>query len=1374
MTNILWKQPERFSFVADEWPEWRDEFMAFRSASGLKKQKFIEQRESLFYAMGPREAKKIAATFKYEGKFKVTDVDDDGNEKEEERDQKATDFDCVIFKLNEYFIPESVRRYERGIFNRRVQGTDEPFEEFLRDVQAQAKKCQYGAQEEEHILDKIVDGLANVKLKKELEVKSNLTLSEAIVKAKREELVRKHWNTERKDDKKDSKEAKVDEVKQKQKNHQQPSGRGRSRGRGQGRGGGRGRGSSRENSHQNSHQDKCGKCGYTSHKNGSCPAQGKRCRACNGRNHFESMCRKRPARQDEVQVQPSYYQPFYPPPQYYHPPPPPTSSGDNFLGAIECKDHRDDAWYVDLKLNGISLPFKIDTGADLSVLGEESYKKIQNKPILEPTEISLMSPGGRVNALGEFKAEAMFRGQVYRFKMVVIKGHSNLLSRNVSLKMGLVVRADEINQHDYDQFGCMATTPVKINLKDGVKPVCTPTARRIPFPLMGAVKEELDRMVTTGIIKPVTTPTDWCSPIVTVAKKDREPQARQPGEPKKQQVRICVDLKELNKAVRRPHYALPTLEDIAPRLAGSTVFSTLDFLKGFWQIPLAKESQHLTTFITPFGRFYFTRLPFGINLATDEFQRKMMEIFGKEEGVEVIIDDVLVHGKDMEEHDQRLKRVLEIVKRVGLQLNKAKCKFRKSEVSYFGHLVGKDGLKPQPEKVKAISELQPPGNVSELRTILGMFNYLGKFLPNLSAVLKPITNLLKTETAWCWEAAQEAAFKKAKDLICDAVTLTYYDPKLPTTVSADSSSFGIGGVIMQDHGGQWKPVAFCSRTLTPAEQRYAMVEKECLALVWTCERFSQYLTGLQSFRLLTDHKPLVPIIGSKSIDQVPLRCQRLILRLMRFNPEIQHVPGKEQHISDCLSRKPLPATNDLDDLQLEEDVQAHVDAVHATWPATPDRKCQISRATEEDRVLIRVKDYISNGWPTHKSSVSAELGAYYEARGQLSMIDGIITHGNRIVIPASLQQDMLEKLHESHQGLTKCLSNATSSIWWPGMTTQLKAKIEACMKCRETRSAQRKEPLIPSTLPERPWQEVATDLFEKDNKNYIVVVDKYSKWIEIRHLSRTSTTSVVNRLKEVFTSHGIPELVQSDNGPQFSSREYHSFASNYGFGVTTSSPHFHQANGAAESAVKVAKRILSQADPSLALLNYRNTPHSTTGISPACALMGRRLRTKVPVLKTLLMPQQPDHDELRLRDERSKFVYKNNYDRRHGARPLPELTCGQPVLLRREGEERWTKPGIIRQSDHDHRTYMVHTPSGILRRNRIHLQAVPSHPYWPSEEPGHDEEPRHAAPAEAPHATEPPVAPTRLPVAAPPPAPPLQRPPSTRIRAPRRRLIEEI
>ena len=244
----------------------------------------------------------------------------------------------------------------------------------------------------------------------------------------------------------------------------------------------------------------------------------------------------------------------------------------------------------------------------------------------------------------------------------------------------------------------MDTEPVKISLKGKAEPHCVTAARRVPFPLMGAVKAELQRMLDCGVIHKVTEATDWCAAMVPVRKKNG-------------QVRICVDLKRLNQEVRREHFTLPSINDIAPKLAGSQYFSTLDAASGFWQIPLEEKSQLLTTFMTPVGRFAFCRLPFGITSAPEIFQRKMTELLSGLEGVEVIMDDVLVHGTSLEEHDQRLAKVMEVIKRSGLRLNKDKCRFRQTEVVYFGHRVTPAGLKPDLEKLRAVQDMRQPTNV---------------------------------------------------------------------------------------------------------------------------------------------------------------------------------------------------------------------------------------------------------------------------------------------------------------------------------------------------------------------------------------------------------------------------------------------------------------------------------------------------------------------------------------------------------------------------------------------------------------------------------------------------------------------------------------
>jgi hypothetical protein len=842
----------------------------------------------------------------------------------------------------------------------------------------------------------------------------------------------------------------------------------------------------------------------------------------------------------------------------------------------------------------------------------------------------------------------------------------------------------------------MDTEPVKISLKGEATPHCVTVARKVPFPLMSAVKAELKRMLDCGVIRQVTEPTDWCAAMVPVRKKNG-------------QVRICVDLKHFNQEVRREHFTLPNIDDIAPKLSGAKYFTTLDAASGFWQIPLEESSQLLTTFMTPFGRYCFRRIPFGITSAPEIFQRKMTEMLNGLEGVVVIMDDILVYGNTLEEHDYRLSKVLETIKKSGLCLNKEKCHFRQTEVTYFGHQLSQAGLRPDPDKVEAMTKLRKPTNVTELRTTLGMFQYLGKFGYNLSTIMKPMTDLLKSDVVWTWGPKQEASFNKTKDLLCKAPTLAFYNPHKRTVVSADASSFGLGAVLLQSDSDDDKllqPVAFASRTLNGAEQRYAQIEKECLASVWACEKFAKYLVGLKEFTLLTDHKPLVPLLSKKNIDEAPIRCQRLLLRMMRFNPTTRHVPGKEMVISDALSRAPLQDTGK--DTELASEVEAYVDMIQLNWPVLPARISQIKKTMESDEVLGVVAEYIVNGWPRREESVPMALCPYYQVKAELSVVDGLLVYRDRIVVPTEMRQEVLACLHESHQGISKCRERAESAIWWPQISRDIKALVEQCKICCENRKSQQEQPLKPTVLPERPWSQLATDILEFRKKTYMVVVDYYSRWIDIKFLPNITSKTLIGKFKSLFATHGIPDVLISDNATPYVSSEFQDFVKAWGFSHHTSNPYRPQENGLAERGVQTAKKILGLDDPELGLLNYHATPHSTTGVPPAVALMGRQIQTRLPTLTRHLLPKLPNEDVMRKSDKSAKLSYKYNFDAHQGARPLPVLEEGDSVLIKLDSEKKWSKPSKVIGSSSSGRSCLVQTEDGVTyQRARKHLQKVP-------------------------------------------------------------------
>ena len=373
-------------------------------------------------------------------------------------------------------------------------------------------------------------------------------------------------------------------------------------------------------------------------------------------------------------------------------------------------------------------------------------------------------------------------------------------------------------------------------------------------------------MQNLGVIEKVKQPTDWCSGMVVVPKANNG------------KVQICVDLTKSNKSVQRERHILPSVEQTLAQIGGAKIFTKLDANSGFWQVELSQESSLLTTFITPFRRLCFKRLPFRITSAPEHFQKKMSNILSGLKGVMCLMDDILVCGETQDEHDRNLTAALTRIQEAGLTLNKEKCEFNKTAIKFLGQVVDSSGIKPDPDKIKAISHMPQSTNITELRRFLGMVNQLNKFSPHLADKIKPLRELLSSHNQWAWGESQEKAYQEVKSALASSETLSAYDPSLPTVVSADASSFGLGAVLQQKqpNADTLHPIIYISRALTDTEKNYAQIEKEALAVMWACERFQNYLIGLL-FQVETDHKPIVSLLSTKPLDQLPVRVQRFRL-----------------------------------------------------------------------------------------------------------------------------------------------------------------------------------------------------------------------------------------------------------------------------------------------------------------------------------------------------------------------------------------------------------------------------------------------------------------------------------------------------------------
>ena len=555
------------------------------------------------------------------------------------------------------------------------------------------------------------------------------------------------------------------------------------------------------------------------------------------------------------------------------------------------------------------------------------------------------------------------------------------------------------------------------------------------------------------------------------------------------EVRICGDYKvTVNPVLEVDQYPLPRPEDLFATLARGKYFSTMDLSHAYNQLPLDDNARPFLTINTHRGLYQYTRLPFGVASAPSIFQKTMDMILQGMSGVICYLADILISGRTKDGHLDNLRKVLQKLQEHNIRAKKSKCTFMKTSVRYLGHVIDADGLHATDDKIKAIVNAPRPRNVAELRSFLGLLNYYGRFIPNLSSLIYPLNNLLGQKAKWQWTKACKEAVASAKEKIASSNVLTHYDSTLPVQLAADASSYGIGAVISHVlENGEERPIAFASRTLQPSERNYAQVEEEALSLVFGVCKFHSYLYG-RKFTLVTDHKPLTTILGPKN--GVPpiaaARLQRWALKLAAYSYDIEFRSTDKHANADGLSRLPLHHVEPLG--YTSEPSVFNLQQI-GSLPVTA---AKLAAATRNDRELSRVYQYLTKGWPRE---VESSLSTYAAKKSELTVEGGCILWGVRVIIPTKWRKRLLLELHRDHPGSCKMKSIARGYMWWPGMDQSIEDLVKSCLDCQQIGKAPPVAPLQPWERPTRVFQRLHIDFAGPfQGAMFFIEVDAYSKW----------------------------------------------------------------------------------------------------------------------------------------------------------------------------------------------------------------------------------------------------------------------------------------
>ena len=840
---------------------------------------------------------------------------------------------------------------------------------------------------------------------------------------------------------------------------------------------------------------------------------------------------------------------------------------------------------------------------------------------------------------------------------------------------GLCEKYNEIFGLEGDKLGYSTKAEHSITLIPGTKPIYVK-----PYRLPQAHKEEVNRqvqeMVKEGIIRPSAS--QWNAPLLVVPKK--------PDASGKRRLRVVADFRLVNEATIGDSYPLPNITDILNQLGGAKYFSTLDLASGFHQIAMKEEDREKTAFSTPYGHFEYNRMPFGLKNAPATFQRLMNTVLSGLQGIKcfVYLDDIVVYGRSLKEHQDRLELVFERIRESGLKLQPDKCEFLRKETAYLGHVITENGIKPDPSKIDAVRNFPIPRGVKDIQSFLGLAGYYRRFIEHFSQIAKPLTQLLKKDQAFRWTAQEQEAFEILKEKLTTTPILQYPDFSKPLVLTTDASGKAIGVVLSQGKIGQDLPIAYASRVLNKAEENYSTIEKELLAIVWATQHFRPYVYGTK-FKIVTDHKPLTWLFNVKDPGS---RLMRWKLKLAEYDYSIEYKTGKTNKNADALSRM---------------------------FAITRGAKRQLGTET------LAVASESTNEEDESLSEDETSDTTYTE----------------------DVKNRILREFHDTplggHLGVKRTLERIKLNHSWSGMRQDVEKYISRCEKCQKNKLTRRtKAPMVITDTPTEPFEKCALDIVgplpetSRRNKYILTFQDLLTKFSKAIPLENQEANTVAKEfVTRIICDYGIPQRVLTDQGTNFLSQVFKNVCKLLKIEKIQTTAYHPQSNGALERSHRTLAEYLrnfieeDQTDWDewlpYAMFTYNTTPHTSTSYTPYELVFGRQatLPTSLNQAPQLTYTYDKYAEELRERlrstnsIEREKIGInkdksKKQYDKKTANR---SFKIGNQVLLHDETVRRgrskkltpsWIGPYTI-QNTHDNNNYTI--PKG-RRTLRVHANRL--------------------------------------------------------------------